>query len=762
MLGDAYGLYYNKDMFEAGRHHRPAQDAVGVRGRRGQADQVRTGDSYSQLGFMPNYHGYETTTTHYVGQWDPTYFDADGKSTVATDPAFADMFEWQKQLVDNLGGYDKLEKYRTTFGDEFGAKNPFQTGQVAMAIDGEWRAGIVDDADVDFDYGVAPFPVPDDQADTYGKGYLSGTIIGIASTSEKQNAAWEFVKYLTTDTEAVVSFANAIHNVPSTIDGAQVTRPRPERASKTFIEIAQNPDSNTTPASPNGGAYQLTLQDLGYAYESGKETDLQGGLDDAADADRHRHRTGTSEHGVRRRRRPRSGGRRPLRAEGAGATAAQPRLPLAVADRHRLFFIYPLVSTVYFSFTHYDGFTRPVWTGLDNWRYVFRDYPFFWPALRNTLWLVVVMVDAAGDLRALRSDCWSRRSRPGAGALRTLFYLPYLAPPVAATMAFAFLLNPGTGPVNVILGKLGLPEPGWFNDPAWSKPALTLLALWGIGDLMVIFMAALLDVPTQQYEAAELDGAGAWQRFRYITLPNISPIVLFAVVTGVIQTMQYYTQPLVAGKVASGVIGGSGQQFEPGYPDEVDPDPAAARLQPRLPALRHRLGLRDRAGAVRAVDGVHRAAHAPWLRPAGSGDVMSGHCDRSPPDLDAPATHPSRADLAPAAAARRGRLEWIALHAVGDRARAAVPAAVRLHHADLGDERRADADPRPVAADLAVAQLRRRLAHARLRDLVAQHDRVRRGRHRADHACRACRSPTPWPGSGSAAATWRWASSSRR
>ncbi len=90
-------------------------------------------------------------------------------------------------------------------------------------------------------------------------------------------------------------------------------------------------------------------------------------------------------------------------------------------------------------------------------------------------------------------------------------------------MAFAFLLNPGTGPVDSILGEIGIPAPGWFNDPAWSKPALTLLALWGVGDLMVIFMAALLDVPAEQYEAAELDGASAWQRFRYVTLPNISP-----------------------------------------------------------------------------------------------------------------------------------------------------------------------------------------------------------------------------------------------
>ncbi len=92
-------------------------------------------------------------------------------------------------------------------------------------------------------------------------------------------------------------------------------------------------------------------------------------------------------------------------------------------------------------------------------------------------------------------------------------------------MAFVFLLNPGTGPVNSILEKIGIPAPGWFNDPDWSKPSLTLLLLWGIGDLMVIFMAALLDVPREQYEAAELDGATPWQRFRFVTLPNISPIM---------------------------------------------------------------------------------------------------------------------------------------------------------------------------------------------------------------------------------------------
>ncbi|MFJ3765213.1 carbohydrate ABC transporter permease [Streptomyces sp. NPDC090082] len=231
------------------------------------------------------------------------------------------------------------------------------------------------------------------------------------------------------------------------------------------------------------------------------------------------------------------------------------------------FFAYPLVSTLYFSFMRYDGLNAPTWRGLDNWSYVFADFPQFWPALENTLWLAVVMVSCR-VLFGLGIGLLITKIKTGAGVFRTLFYLPYLAPPVAATLAFVFLLNPGTGPVNSLLEAVGVPAPSWFNDAAWAKPALTVLAVWGVGDLMVIFMAALLDVPKEQYEAAELDGASPWQRFRYITLPNISPIVLFAVVTGVIGAMQYYTQPIVASKVASGVMGGSGVTFVPGYPDD--------------------------------------------------------------------------------------------------------------------------------------------------------------------------------------------------
>ena len=277
LLNDAYGLYYNKDAFKAAGITEPPKTLSEFDADAKKLTKLK-GDTYSQLGFMPNFHGYESTTTHFAAQWNPTYFSSDGKSNLAADPAFAKMLSWQKNLTTELGGFAKLEKYRSTFGDEWSAKNPFQTGQVAMALDGEWRAGFIDDANVDLEYGVAPFPVPDDQADTYGKGYLSGTIIGIASTSQKQNAAWELVKYMTTDTDAVVNFANAIHNVPSTLDALKSPKLDADPAFRTFLEISGNPKSSTTPASPNGGAYQLSLQDFGYAWESGKAPELAAGL----------------------------------------------------------------------------------------------------------------------------------------------------------------------------------------------------------------------------------------------------------------------------------------------------------------------------------------------------------------------------------------------------------------------------------------------------------------------------------------------------
>ncbi|GAA2371713.1 sugar ABC transporter permease [Nonomuraea africana] len=229
-----------------------------------------------------------------------------------------------------------------------------------------------------------------------------------------------------------------------------------------------------------------------------------------------------------------------------------------------IFFVYPLLSTVYFSFTRYDLFTLE-FVGLDNWRYLLQDER-VWISAGNTLWLVVFMVPAQ-VIFSLGVAQLLTKVKAGAGFFRTVFYLPTLVPMVAGTVAFVFLLNP-VGPVNQLLSWAGIAGPDWFGDAAWSKPSLTTLALWGCGNTMVIFLAALLDVPKHLYEAAAIDGAGAWRQFRSVTLPTISPVLMFSAVTGVIYALQYFTQAMIASRVASGATDSAGSVFTPGYPDQ--------------------------------------------------------------------------------------------------------------------------------------------------------------------------------------------------
>jgi multiple sugar transport system permease protein len=230
-----------------------------------------------------------------------------------------------------------------------------------------------------------------------------------------------------------------------------------------------------------------------------------------------------------------------------------------------VFFGYPLVSSAYLSLTHYDLLSSPRWVGLANYRFLFQQDQQVWPAVKNTLWLMAIAVPLQ-VVFAFGVALLLTRARRGVGFFRTVFYLPALAPPVAATLGFVYLLNPATGPVNVILGHLGIEGPLWFNSPTWSKPSLVLLGMWGVGNLMIIFLAALIDVPRHLYESALIDGAGPLQRLRWVTLPTISPVILFAVVIGVIESLQYFTQAYVAASIATGQAA-SESAVNLGYPE---------------------------------------------------------------------------------------------------------------------------------------------------------------------------------------------------
>jgi multiple sugar transport system substrate-binding protein len=141
LLNDAYGLVYNKTAFAAAGITEPPRTWSQFTEAARKLTKPN-GDSYDQLGIMPTFHGYETKPTRLAAQWGARYFDAQGKSNLAGDPAFAQMLAAQKDLVAKLGGYEKLERYRSTFGDEWSAEHPFHQGKVAMQIDGEWRAAM--------------------------------------------------------------------------------------------------------------------------------------------------------------------------------------------------------------------------------------------------------------------------------------------------------------------------------------------------------------------------------------------------------------------------------------------------------------------------------------------------------------------------------------------------------------------------------------------------------------------------------------------
>ncbi|POX38390.1 ABC transporter substrate-binding protein [Streptomyces sp. Ru73] len=280
LLADAYGMYYNKDAFaEAGIARPPRTMSELVRDAKKLTKRTRNG-GYERVGFMPNFRMYQNSPDRLLAQWGPTYFDGRGNSRLAAEKAMPEFFRTTDALMKAQGGYADLEKFRTTFGDEMSSQNAFLTGKLAMHMDGEWRGLMLDEAKAKFRWGTAPLPVPDDRPETYGRGYLTGTVVGIAHSSRHQNAAWELVRFLTADTKQVVRFANAIHNVPSTKAALKSPDLDADRSFRTFLDIARNPYSTALPPSTNGGQYVVSLRDFAYDVEAGKVPDLHTGLRD--------------------------------------------------------------------------------------------------------------------------------------------------------------------------------------------------------------------------------------------------------------------------------------------------------------------------------------------------------------------------------------------------------------------------------------------------------------------------------------------------
>ncbi|WP_152397482.1 carbohydrate ABC transporter permease [Paenibacillus guangzhouensis] len=226
-----------------------------------------------------------------------------------------------------------------------------------------------------------------------------------------------------------------------------------------------------------------------------------------------------------------------------------------------VFTVYPFFSSLYFSLTAYDLFNPPQWVGLDNYKQIMSDERFY-KSINNTLFMAFISVPislASSLVIALMLNFKVK----GINFYRTIFYLPAVIPVVASALLWTWMLNPDFGLINMFLRAVGLPDPAWLMDPRYTKPSLILMGLWGSGAGALIFLAALQGVPQQYYEAAQVDGANGWHRFWRITIPALSPIILFQLIMGLIGAFQIFTESyiLAGGKSVSGSIGGPDQSL---------------------------------------------------------------------------------------------------------------------------------------------------------------------------------------------------------
>lgn len=208
------------------------------------------------------------------------------------------------------------------------------------------------------------------------------------------------------------------------------------------------------------------------------------------------------------------------------------------------FQLYPIVGSIYYSFTSYNIMQPPVFIGLSNFQILFGQDPLFRQALTNTLIFTAVSVPLNLTI-AFIFALLLNQNIPGRAIFRTCFYFPSIVPSVAMGTLWIMLLRTRGGLVNVFLGFFGIHEIAWLSDPNWTMPALILVGTWTVGPTVVIFLAGLQDVPRVLYEAAQIDGAGPFHLVRHVTLPMISPIILFNLVIGVINALQAFTLPYV-------------------------------------------------------------------------------------------------------------------------------------------------------------------------------------------------------------------------
>jgi diguanylate cyclase (GGDEF)-like protein/PAS domain S-box-containing protein len=290
LLADTYGLYLNRALLaEAGLSRPPRTTSELVHYAKRLTRRNEDG-SLRVVGFNPLFGFYENDLAIFGHMFGARWTADDGRSSIAADRRWADMFEWQKELVDWYG-YDDLVRFGAELGQEFVPANGFQTGQLAMGIDGEWRVAFIAGEAPKLDYLTAPLPVRDGLSGLYGSGYINGSVIGIAADATSIEESWQLVRYLALDDRALAKLSNGLRNLPSTKTALTAADLVPDERFGVFLDIFAHPRSASMPVEVAANGQDL-LDSLAAEWQAGQVADLKARLleiDRAIDAHSRRH-----------------------------------------------------------------------------------------------------------------------------------------------------------------------------------------------------------------------------------------------------------------------------------------------------------------------------------------------------------------------------------------------------------------------------------------------------------------------------------------
>jgi multiple sugar transport system substrate-binding protein len=289
-LTDAYGIYYNTDMFDKAGISGPPKTLTELEEDAKKLTVFDPDGSIKVAGFVPSFGYYETNVQTLGNLFGAAWYNDDiSASAVDSDPQWKAMFQWQHDFIANVygdgdfqTGADRLARFVAGAGDEFSTAQDFETGRIAINIDGEWRTAFIADEIPDLSYATAPFPLPDDEADQYGRGSVGGTIIGIPKGSPQPDEAWLLVSFMASDTDTLVYMANNVRNVPTTVASMDAPALDVTPQFQTFLDIFQNAGSHYKQAAVIGASDQNILAAFAARWQAGKQTDLEGGLADSA------------------------------------------------------------------------------------------------------------------------------------------------------------------------------------------------------------------------------------------------------------------------------------------------------------------------------------------------------------------------------------------------------------------------------------------------------------------------------------------------